>query len=140
MSARSCTSSVIGDREFKVIPLPQLSPSFQTADLEAWHKSEGDYVDMHELIFDVSTDSLTDTDEEVRWMEIESHEEGFLARIFVHGGAENVEPGKPLAIMVEEETDIAVFANMTADQFESSADFTTNGDFLYQAYTKKKPE
>jgi pyruvate/2-oxoglutarate dehydrogenase complex dihydrolipoamide acyltransferase (E2) component len=128
------TASV--DCEFKVISLPKLSPSFKYGDFEKWHVEEGDQIEMHQLIYDVKTTSLTDTDSAQRCLEIESHEEGWLARAFVHGGEESIMPGTPLGIMVEEKDNIDLFAKLSANDFLSdSADVT--GDFVYQAYTKK---
>ena len=100
----------------------------------SWHKAEGESVSMHELVYDVSTDSLTDTDTDLRFLEIESHEEGFIAKIFVDEGTTDIKPGAPLAILVEEASDIDAFSHMTSDQLDAHS---MDDPFLYQAYTKK---
>ena len=42
-------------------------------------------------------------------------EEGFVAALLYPEGAKNVELGKIVAILVEDEKDIAAFANYTAE-------------------------
>lgn len=68
-----------------------------------WQKSEGDRVVEGDLLAEIETDKAT--------MGFESVEEGYLARIFIPEGTKDIPVGKLLCIIVEEEADIAAFAN-----------------------------
>ena len=48
-------------------------------------------------------------------MEMESMEEGYLARILVAEGTENIPVGKPVAVMAETAEDVAAFASFTPE-------------------------
>ena len=47
-------------------------------------------------------------------MEMDSQEEGFLAKILVPGGTSDVIVGTPIAILAEEQEDVAKFAQYAA--------------------------
>ena len=85
--------------EHTVISLPALSPTMETGNLVEWKKKEGDFVG-NEPIAVVETDKST--------MDWEFTDEGYLAKILVEP-SEGLNVGDPLAIMVEEEADIAAF-------------------------------
>jgi len=70
--------------------------------LAQWKKQEGDAVAPGDVLAEVETDKAT--------VDFESVEEGFLAKILVPSGSNNVPVGKLVAIMVEEKSDISAFA------------------------------
>ena len=47
-------------------------------------------------------------------MEMESMEDGYLAKIIVEAGADMIPVGQPVAVIVESAEDVAAFANFTA--------------------------
>ena len=67
----------------------------------SWKKTEGESIQPGDIYCEVETDKAT-----IEW---EAQEEGFLAKILVGPGSKNVEVGTPVAIIVEEEGDIAAF-------------------------------
>jgi pyruvate dehydrogenase E2 component (dihydrolipoamide acetyltransferase) len=66
-----------------------------------WQKKEGEAISAGDVLADIETDKAT--------LAFESMEDGFLAKILVSAGEKNIPVGKPLAIVVEEEGDVAAF-------------------------------
>ena len=71
----------------------------------SWKKKEGDSIQPGDIYCEVETDKAT-----IEW---EAQEEGFLARILVGEGAKGVEVGTPVAVIVEEEENVAAFKDYT---------------------------
>ena len=129
--------------------MPKLSPSFESAQVVQWHVDEGDELLCTDLIVDVRTDTLTDTDRTPRVLEIEGHEEGFVARVLHRGGGDALLPGTPLMVLCEESEDVHAFSGYTQSDADPGSDPDSEvrggdtarefdaGEFLYQAYTKK---
>ena len=68
----------------KLMPMPRLSPSMQTGRLDQWLVAVGDKVISEHIICEVSTAELTeDPDDGTLVLQIESHEDGFLAKILL---------------------------------------------------------
>ena len=78
--------------------MPKLGLTMKEGTIEAWHKKEGEEVKKGEVIFDVTTDKLTN--------EIEAKESGVLRKILVHEG-ETVECRVPVAIIAGKDEDIS---------------------------------
>ena len=131
--------------------LPKLSPSCERAELLAWHVAEGGALGMTDLLYDVATDTLVEeANPALRQrlvLEVEAHEEGFIAKHLVRppggdagaaaGAAAPVmlRPGDAMAVFVEREEDVAAFAAFGAADVH--AEYDDEFEFLYQAYTKK---
>eukprot|EP00850_Spirogloea_muscicola_P010118 SM000058S18548 [mRNA] locus=s58:497620:502477:+ [translate_table: standard] len=73
------------------------------ANLLEWKKREGEAVAAGDVLFLVETDKAT--------VEEVSQEDGFLAKILVPGGSNDVKFQSPVGILVEEEGDMAAFGN-----------------------------
>ncbi len=82
----------------KIVEMPKLSPTMEEGVLTAWHKKEGDAVDVDDLLAEVETDKAT--------MEFRSFDKGTLLRLLVADGA-NVKLGQPVAILGTPGEDIA---------------------------------
>lgn len=82
--------------------------------IAAWSKKEGDAVAEGDTLLEVDTDKST--------MQVEAKDEGFVAKIFVEDGTSDLPLGEPLAILVEDEADIAAFK----DYVLAGADSTTS--------------
>lgn len=82
----------------KIIGLPKLSPTMEEGTLVAWTKSEGDSVEVDDLLAEVETDKAT--------MEFRSFDRGVLLKILVPEG-ETLEPDVPVAIIGKEGEDIS---------------------------------
>jgi pyruvate dehydrogenase E2 component (dihydrolipoamide acetyltransferase) len=74
----------------KVLELPKLSPTMEEGQISAWHKKEGEAVDVDDLLAEVETDKAT--------MEYRSFDRGTLLKILVTAGSV-VKLGQPVAIL-----------------------------------------
>jgi pyruvate dehydrogenase E2 component (dihydrolipoamide acetyltransferase) len=71
----------------------------------SWKKTEGDSIQPGDIYCEVETDKAT-----IEW---EAQEEGFLAKILKPAGTSNIDVGVPVAVIVEEEGDVAAFKDYT---------------------------
>ena len=74
--------------------------------IASWKKREGEFVAAGDILAEIQTDKAT--------MEMESMEDGFVAKILVAEGAEDIPVGRPVAVLCEEEGDVAKFAAFEA--------------------------
>ncbi|QLL31420.1 hypothetical protein HG536_0B02830 [Torulaspora globosa] len=98
-----------------VIGMPALSPTMTQGNLAVWIKKEGDKLSPGEVIAEVETDKAQ--------MDFEFQEEGYLAKILVPEGTKDIPVNKPIAVYVEEESDVAAFKDFKVE--ESSAKATS---------------
>jgi pyruvate dehydrogenase E2 component (dihydrolipoamide acetyltransferase) len=73
----------------------------------AWQKAVGDKLSPGEPLVEIETDKAT--------MDFEFQEEGYLAKILLETGSKDIPVGKPLAVYVEEESDVSAFAEFSAE-------------------------
>ena len=78
--------------------MPKLGLTMTEGEIETWHKSEGDEVKKGEVLFDVTTDKLTN--------EVEAKESGILRKILVKEG-ETAKCLEPVAIIAGADEDIS---------------------------------
>ena len=76
------------------IKMPALSPTMTTGTLAKWLVGEGDHVNSGDVIAEIETDKAT--------MEVESVDDGILAKILVDAGTENVAVGAVIAVLAED--------------------------------------
>lgn len=88
------------------IAMPALSPTMTQGNIAQWNMSEGAKVNEGDIIAEIETDKAT--------VGFDSQEEGFLAKILVPAGAQDVAVGTCLGVLCESEADVAAFANYTA--------------------------
>ncbi|PVH14897.1 pyruvate dehydrogenase complex dihydrolipoamide acetyltransferase [Candidozyma duobushaemuli] len=93
--------------EHTVIHMPALSPTMTQGGIMSWSKQVGDELAPGEPIAEIETDKAS--------MDFEFQEEGYLAKILVDAGAQDVPVGKPIAVYVEESGDVAAFESFTAE-------------------------
>jgi pyruvate dehydrogenase E2 component (dihydrolipoamide acetyltransferase) len=86
--------------------MPALSPTMSEGNLAKWRKNVGDKVEAGDVLAEVETDKAT--------VDFESVEEGYIAKIFVPDGSNQVPVGKLVAILAESEADIAAFKDFVA--------------------------
>ena len=89
------------------LSMPALSPTMAQGNIVAWKKKEGDAIQPGDVYCEVETDKAT-----IEW---EAQEEGFLAKILYGDGSQGIDVGTPVAVLVEEQGDVAAFADYTAD-------------------------
>lgn len=73
----------------------------------AWQKAIGDSLAPGDVLVEIETDKAQ--------MDFEFQEEGFLAKILIEAGAKDIPVGKPIGVYVEEEGDVAAFADFTVE-------------------------
>jgi pyruvate dehydrogenase E2 component (dihydrolipoamide acetyltransferase) len=76
------------------IKMPALSPTMEEGTLAKWLVADGDDVRSGDVIAEIETDKAT--------MEVESVDDGVMAKIFVDAGAENVAVGAVIAVLAED--------------------------------------
>ncbi|HWJ86889.1 MAG TPA: biotin/lipoyl-containing protein, partial [Pelagibacterium sp.] len=79
------------------ILMPALSPTMEEGTLAKWLVKEGDKVSPGDVLAEIETDKAT--------MEVESIDEGIVAKIFVPEGTEGVKVNTPIAALVAEGED-----------------------------------
>lgn len=90
----------------KILEMPKLSPTMEEGVLTAWHKKEGDEVNVDDLLAEVETDKAT--------MEFRAFDRGSLLKLLVAEGAE-VKLGQPVAILGNADEDVsAMLADLGA--------------------------
>ena len=80
------------------LKMPALSPTMEEGTLAKWLKSEGDKIEIGDIIAEIETDKAT--------MEFEAVDEGTLAKIMVDEGTEGVAVGTVIAMMADEGEDV----------------------------------
>ncbi|CAI0442493.1 unnamed protein product [Linum tenue] len=89
-----------------VIGMPALSPTMNQGNIAKWWKKEGDKIEVGDIICEIETDKAT--------LEFESLEEGYLAKIVAPEGSKDVAVGEPIAITVEDSSDIDIVKSSVA--------------------------
>jgi len=87
------------------LTMPALSPTMEEGVIATWNKAEGDEIKAGESVCEIETDKAT--------VDFELPEDGYLAKILVQAGSGAVKIGTPIGVLVEDEADIAAFANVT---------------------------
>jgi pyruvate dehydrogenase E1 component beta subunit len=84
------------------ILMPALSPTMEEGTLAKWLVKEGDAVKSGDVIAEIETDKAT--------MEVEAVDEGRVAKIVVPAGSEGVKVNAVIAILADEDEDVAKVA------------------------------
>ncbi|KAL1955237.1 hypothetical protein VTO42DRAFT_8896 [Malbranchea cinnamomea] len=90
-----------------IISMPALSPTMTSGNIGAWQKKVGDTLTPGEVLVEIETDKAQ--------MDFEFQEEGVLAKILKESGEKDVSVGSPIAVMVEEGTDVSPFESFTLE-------------------------
>ncbi|KAF4988527.1 hypothetical protein FDECE_15014 [Fusarium decemcellulare] len=87
--------------EHQVVKMPALSPTMQAGNIGSWQKKPGDSIAPGDVLVEIETDKAQ--------MDFEFQEEGVIAKILKESGEKDVPVGSPIAVLVEEGTDISAF-------------------------------
>ncbi|KLO20239.1 dihydrolipoamide acetyltransferase [Schizopora paradoxa] len=79
--------------------MPAMSPTMTEGGVASWKKKEGESFAAGDVLLEVETDKAT--------IDVESQEDGVLAKIIAQDGAKNIAVGAPIAIIAEEGDDLA---------------------------------
>lgn len=122
LSLTSSSSPLQPTRSFSSLPdhtvltMPALSPTMEKGNIASWKKQPGDKVKPGDVLAEVETDKAT--------VAFESVEEGYLAKILIDAGAQDVPVGKPVAILVENAEDAKAFESFSAEANAKPANAT----------------
>lgn len=87
--------------------MPALSPTMEKGTLAKWLVKEGDTVESGDVIAEIETDKAT--------MEVESIDDGTVAKILVAEGTDEVPVGKLIALLAEEGEDASAVEAPSSD-------------------------
>lgn len=107
---RALAASSLPDH--KLLAMPKLSPTMEVGTIQEWVKAPGDAIEAGDVLAEIETDKATRS--------FEYNDEGYLARVFVEEGATEVPVGSALAIVVEEEADVAAFKDYVLPEADSA--------------------
>ncbi|RWA03946.1 hypothetical protein EKO27_g11159 [Xylaria grammica] len=88
-----------------VIKMPALSPTMTAGNIGAWQKKAGDSIAPGDVLVEIETDKAQ--------MDFEFQEEGIIAKVLKDAGEKDVAVGNPIAILVEEGTDVSAFESFS---------------------------
>lgn len=113
----------INRRYLTILPMPKLSPSINSCKLVKWYVKEDTTLSLYDLICEIETSSLTQTQNEfeISKLDIEIQEECFIAKLLCKEG-DIIKPGYPLAILVD---------NLN-EKHQLKHQFTIDGDIYNQ--------
>jgi len=89
--------------EHTFLELPALSPTMSAGKVASWTAKVGQRVNAGEVFCEIETDKAT--------VAYEAQEDAYLAKILVEAPSEEINVGAYIGITVEEEADVAAFAN-----------------------------
>jgi pyruvate dehydrogenase E2 component (dihydrolipoamide acetyltransferase) len=89
--------------------MPSLSPTMSKGNLSKWCKQVGDEVAPGDILAEVETDKAT--------VDYEMQEDGWVAKLLVEEGAQDIDLGEIVAILVDNEEDIAAFIDYVPEGF-----------------------
>eukprot|EP01024_Parvocaulis_polyphysoides_P060094 TRINITY_DN6522_c0_g1_i4.p2 TRINITY_DN6522_c0_g1~~TRINITY_DN6522_c0_g1_i4.p2 ORF type:complete len:371 (-),score=87.49 TRINITY_DN6522_c0_g1_i4:71-1183(-) len=89
--------------QFTQLTMPSLSPTMEQGNVASWEKKVGDSVNPGDVLANIETDKAT-----MAW---EAQEEGYLAKILIEAGTKDIKVGTPMALLVEEEDQVAAMAD-----------------------------
>lgn len=116
-SRRQLHSSVVLYKDYPVhqfLPMPALSPTMEMGTIAKWEVKEGDEFTAGSVLCSVETDKAT--------MDFELQDDGFIAKILCDGpNMVDIPVGRPICIVVEEEEDVAAFADFVLDSEPAAA-------------------
>ena len=95
------------------LTMPNLSPTMEKGNIAKWRAKEGDLLQPGDVLAEVETDKAT--------VDFEMQEEGYLAKLLVPEGAKDIDVGNLVAIMVEDEDDVAAFKDFSAGDAPAAA-------------------
>lgn len=90
-----------------LVKMPALSPTMTAGNIGAWQKKPGDKISPGDVLVEIETDKAQ--------MDFEFQEEGVVAKILKETGEKDVPVGNPIAVMVDEGTDVSAFENFTLE-------------------------
>lgn len=85
--------------------MPALSPTMSLGNLVEWKVTEGQAIAAGDVLAEIETDKAT-----LSW---ENQDDGYVAKLLVPAGTQGIKVGQPVAIVVDEEDQIAAFKSFS---------------------------
>lgn len=87
--------------------MPNLSPTMEKGNIKKWGKKVGDKISPGAVLASIETDKAA--------VDFEMQEDGYIAALLFPEGAKDIPLGTTIAIVVDDEADIAAFANYSEE-------------------------
>jgi len=97
-----------------------------------WQKKFGDQISSGDVLVEIETDKAE--------MDLECQEDGYLAKILVESGTKDVGVGRPIAVIVESESDVAAFAEFNPEDAGSGSETSKTSTAKEATKEESKPE
>ncbi|KAF3767229.1 Dihydrolipoyllysine-residue acetyltransferase component of pyruvate dehydrogenase complex, mitochondrial [Cryphonectria parasitica EP155] len=107
-----------------IVKMPALSPTMTAGNIGAWQKKPGDTIAPGDVLVEIETDKAQ--------MDFEFQEDGVLAKVLKETGEKDVPVGNPIAVLVEEGTDVSAFEGFSLQD--------AGGDAAAPAEKKEEPK
>ena len=85
----------------------------EQGNLAEWYLAEGDAFNAGDAVAKIETDKAS--------IDFEAQDDGYIAKILVPAGTDDVVVGTPVMVTVEDEEDVAAFANFVLPEVEAPA-------------------
>lgn len=122
-----------------IVSMPQLSPSMNHGSVHRWCKAHGETIESYDVLLEVKTGELLSEEYrepgQIDIMEIESHEDGAIARLLVDASDAQIPVGEPIAVLAEDEGDLDAMSQLALEDVKQL--LKTPGayrTFCWQAY------
>ena len=97
-----------------VVGMPALSPTMETGVLAEWYLEEGSEFSAGQALAKIETDKAS--------IDFEAQDDGFIAKILMEAGSgADIAVGTPIMVTVEEEDDVASFADFVLEETAAAA-------------------
>lgn len=109
-------SAVVRDDELPyhiVVGMPALSPTMETGILAEWFLGQGDEFSAGQAIAKIETDKAS--------IDFEAQDDGFIAKIILDAGGDDIPVGTPIMVTVEEAEDVNAFADFVVESAPAAA-------------------
>lgn len=103
----------------------------EKGNIVSWVKKEGDAVHAGDVVCEIETDKAT--------VDYEAQDDGFLAKILVPAGEDEVTVGDSIFVMVEDEDHVGAFKEFTAGENATENDEKDSGSEVKEEQ-KEQPE
>ncbi|VEU38604.1 unnamed protein product [Pseudo-nitzschia multistriata] len=112
--SRSCAARSDDLPYHIVVGMPALSPTMETGILSEWYVEEGAGFSAGESLAKIETDKAS--------IDFEAQDDGYIAKILMQAGSgDDIEVGVPIMVTVEEEEDVAAFADFVLEEAPAEA-------------------
>ena len=95
--------------------MPALSPTMDSGSISSWSIKEGDSFAAGDVLCSIETDKAA--------VDFEAQDDGILAKILIQGGdGADIVVGAPICVVVEDEDDVAAFADFVPPEAPKAAE------------------